>query len=263
MEQEPDIAILLKESVLNHALAASFYSNQGSGLAKLLSRALELDGPNRWMRLLDPPMIVTLGDGITLVTFGGEVAAKVLEARLEADVAATARIKAWTSGGTAYLEMQDIDLDLVSVGGWLRAPRRAVDVLDGVVRGFMSGPRGERGLREMELPTVTIPPIGKGQSRELYITSLAVHEGVVGLGFSTDQADSVPPSPSGHDTDMMLRLTESFLEEMIMESWQAVAPQRGGEEEDRCSRLTLPPRYGQGSGRRTAGQRHEERPDQS
>ncbi|KQM11213.1 hypothetical protein AOA80_10095 [Methanomassiliicoccales archaeon RumEn M1] len=114
MDKEPDIVISMKEGAINRALAASFYANQGNGLTALLSKALQIDGADRGLRLLDPPMVVMLDDGTTVATFGAEAWGMVLGVRLEADVSASARLGAWIADDQALMEIQDIDLDMIS-----------------------------------------------------------------------------------------------------------------------------------------------------
>ncbi len=222
MEREPDVSISLKEGVLNRALAASFYANQGNGLTDLLAKALQLDGSDRGMRLLDPPMVVLLGDDVAMATFGAEAWAMLLGVRLEADVSGSARIRAWMENGEAFLEVQDIELDMIGMGGRVRAPRIAVSAMERALRGALSIPRG--GLvRKMPLPTITIPPMyPNAKEREMHITSMAVHEGALALGASASAGDAYAPLPAAFQRDVVVRLTEPFLEQMLGEAWDNV-----------------------------------------
>ena len=223
MRIEPDIVISIKEGALNRALAASFYTNQGNGLIALLSRALQMDGPDRGMRLLDPPMAVMLGDGAMIATFGAEAWVMLLGARLEADVSASARIRAWTAEGEAFLEIQDVELDMIKLGGRVRTPRFAVSMMEGAIRGALSRQAGGPLVRSVPLPTISIPSLSPGsKEREMYITSMAIHEGDMALGVSAASADTAAPGPSVHQQDVMVRITERFLEQLFMESWDNV-----------------------------------------
>ncbi len=221
MGREPDIVISMKEEVINRALAASFYANQGNGLIALLSRTLQMDGPDRGLRLLDPPMAVMLGDGTAVATFGAEAWAKVLGVRLEADVSASARLRAWTAGGEAFMEIQDIDLDMISFAGRVRAPRFAVSMAEGALRGMMSRQAGGPLVRSMPMPTITMPPMAPGASElDVQITSMAVSEGLLALGASFEPGDSYLVAPSAHPSDSMVRLTGPFLERLLDEAWE-------------------------------------------
>lgn len=220
MEKVPDVVISMKEGAINRALAASFYANQGNGLIALLARALQLDGADRGLRLLDPPMAVMLADGTAVATFGAEAWANVLGVRLEADVSASARLRAWTAGGEALMEVQDIDLDMISFAGRVRTPRLAVSMMEGALRGVISRQAGGPLVRRMPLPAITIPPMAPGASEmNMHITSLDVREGALALGASYEEGDTFLAAPGDHPGDFMLRLTGPFLERLLNEAW--------------------------------------------
>lgn len=222
MERVPDIVISMKEGAINRALAASFYANQGNGLITLLSRALQMDGTDRGLRLLDPPMVVMLGDGTAVATFGAEAWAMVLGVRLEADVSASARLRAWTASSEAFMEIQDIDLDMISFAGRVRTPRLAVSMMEGALRGVMSRQAGGPLVRRMPLPAITIPAVASGASEmSMHITSMAVREGALALGASYEESDTFLTLPNDHPDDFMLRLTGPFLERLLNEAWDS------------------------------------------
>lgn len=221
MLEEADVTVMLKDTALNRALAASFYSNSGGGLADLLSRALGLDGGGRELRLLDPPMVVTLGDGTLLATFGVEVSARVLGRRVEADVAATARLRAWVDGGAAVVEVQDLTTDGVGMGGWIEAPRLVVGAVDSVLRGYFGVTGRSSMVTEVPLPTVAVPsPVPNGPSLELHIVGLEVREGAVTVGLSAAPVGASVPVLNG-ESDVTIRVSEPFLEQLLLDSWEA------------------------------------------
>lgn len=222
MDKEPDIVISMKEGAINRALAASFYANQGNGLTALLSKALQIDGADRGLRLLDPPMVVMLDDGTTVATFGAEAWGMVLGVRLEADVSASARLGAWIADDQALMEIQDIDLDMISFAGRVRTPRFAVSLMEGALRGIMSRQAAGSVVRSVSLPTITIPPVAPGASElEVHITSLMVREGTLALGASNEPGETVLAPPSPHSQDLMIRMTEPFLERLLNEAWDS------------------------------------------
>jgi len=223
---EAEVIILLKDTVLNRALAASFYTPSGRGLTDMISQTLGIDGPGRELRLLDPPMVMALGEDELLVSFGAEISAKVLGRRVEADVAATAQIKVRSSAGAAMLEIRDINMDRVGMGGWIEAPRMVMGALDSVLRGYFAAPMGGPLIRELPSFPMTVPSPGPEMtSIDLHITNLEVHEGVVTLGMSTTPGETAALPSLKPDGDIIIRLAEPFLEHILLNAWEQVPHQ--------------------------------------
>ncbi|NLI73419.1 MAG: hypothetical protein GX369_01415 [Euryarchaeota archaeon] len=223
MGRESDVVISIKERAINRALAASFYTNQGSGLISLLSQALHIDGTDRGLRLIDPPMIILISDGTLLTTFGAEAWVKVLGIQLESDISANARIRLWASDSRAYLEIQDLGLDLISFNNRVKTPGFAVSAIEGLIRGMMSERAMGPLIRSVSLPPITIPPMVSGtDEQDLSIVSISINEGALIIGASREVDETVSATIDEHQHDLKMRLTESFLEYLIRDMWDKI-----------------------------------------
>jgi len=219
--KEPEVIISIKERVLNEALSASFYANQGDGLISLLSRALQIDGSNRGMRLIDPPMVALLGDGTIMATFGAEAWAALLGTRFDADVSASVRLGVWMEGGEAFMEFRDMELDRVVLSHRIEVPRFALSMMEGILRGALSKQAAGPMVRSMPVPTIAIPAMTAGsRGLEARIGSLAIHDGELVLGASSDAGEVMAPGPSAHPHEVAVRISESFLERLLTDAWE-------------------------------------------
>ena len=215
-----DIKVLIGDRALNRALAASFYSNSGKGMTELVARGLEMEGALR-LRLVDPPMMMSLDNDRVMATLGLEASAAVIGRRLEADVGVSAQIALASRTGMVEMTVERFEVDTISLGDMMKLPHAVTEVIEGAVRGFLQGSGRELMTREIPLPPIkmSIPLAGSKEEMELVMEKVHAIDGGIVIGLSAGPSSGSGGPLIDHASDVAVMVSGPFLLRMLDEMW--------------------------------------------